>query len=110
MATAASSYLPDGAQTAPSVAATLLFVINIMRKVSCTLPFWFHMWRGEKAQGFSPPMRELIARPASPPTQCGGAGSGRVGASRVLLLVLAFLKLAKTIPYIPREKRMGEIT
>lgn len=66
MATAASSYLQDGAQTAPAVAATFLFVINIMRKVSCILPSWFHMWRGKKVQGSSLLLQWVSSSPTQP--------------------------------------------
>lgn len=50
----------------------------------------------------------LISGLASPPDPvCSSRQEGVRG--RVLLLLLAFLKLAMTVPYIPREKRMGEI-
>lgn len=92
MATAASSYLPDGTQTAPSVAATLLFVINIMRKVSCTLPSWFHSWRGEKAQGSSPLLQwvsSLLTQPLPLPNVAEQA-VGRWGPAECFYLYWLF--------------------
>lgn len=50
----------------------------------------------------------LISGLASSPDPVCSSRQGGMGGS-VLLFLLAFLKLAMTMPYIPREKRMGEI-
>ena len=102
---------PDGL----SVATTHPSVINTLRKVSCILPAQFHVCGGEKEQGLltSLLVGELVF---SPPAQLPPipkveepAGEGPPQPCRVHLIVLAFLKLTKTMPYVPREKRMGEI-
>ena len=112
MGTTSGLYLRMGLRQ-PSGAATPPSVINILRKVSCALQASFHMWREEKAQGLlCSTVGELIspllssAWPLPPPNV---EEQAVVGGSRGLPLLLAFLKLEKTMPYILKEKRMGEI-
>lgn len=107
METASGFYLRMGLRQ-PPVAATPPSVINILRKVSCTLQAWFHMWREEKAQGLlCLAVGELIS--AWPLPAPNVEEQAVVGGGRVLLLVLAFLKLEKTMPCVLREERMGEL-
>lgn len=110
MTTASSSCLPDGAQ--PPIRGCHPCLCDQYSEKGFLHPAGL-VAHVEGRNGTGSPrtaVGELISGLASPPTRHGGAGGGRGGGHCVLLLVLAFLKLTKTMPDIPREERMGEVT